>query len=114
MKAFWTYRTTNQEFESQVVEIQKMCNKIKMALQELAVIPIFSKDPFTMTPGEFALYYEETKVFYLGHSIVKEEIVENNSHKLGKVLNGKINPSPQNMKENKLLEKKKLNEKVKD
>ena len=132
MKAFWTYRTTDQEFECEVMETQKICNMLKIALQELAVIPIFNKDPYAMTAEEFALYYEEAKSAYLGHSIAKDihkekcEAVENNNHKFGRVLKDTVkhdNPLPQAIKGNKLvsalnrhklLEKRRLNEGIKE
>eukprot|EP00826_Nyctotherus_ovalis_P025873 TRINITY_DN2008_c0_g1_i1.p1 TRINITY_DN2008_c0_g1~~TRINITY_DN2008_c0_g1_i1.p1 ORF type:complete len:357 (-),score=124.44 TRINITY_DN2008_c0_g1_i1:95-1165(-) len=74
MKAFWTYRTSDKEFEHEVMETQKLCNLLKNELQQLAAISIFSKDPYEMTAEEFAKYYESAEATYLGYSTTKTSL----------------------------------------
>eukprot|EP00826_Nyctotherus_ovalis_P064234 TRINITY_DN9418_c0_g2_i2.p2 TRINITY_DN9418_c0_g2~~TRINITY_DN9418_c0_g2_i2.p2 ORF type:complete len:206 (+),score=51.50 TRINITY_DN9418_c0_g2_i2:700-1317(+) len=61
LKAFWTYRGEDEEFEMRVMESQRLCTLISSVMKELATIPSFDKDPFEMSLEEFNPFYEELK-----------------------------------------------------
>lgn len=61
LKAFWTYRGEDEEFEVRVKESQRLCTLISSVMKELATIPSFGKDPFDMRLEEFNPFYEELK-----------------------------------------------------
>lgn len=64
MKAMWTYRTEDENFDYQIVETRKVCTLIMNSIQKLVPVVIFDKDPFDMTYEEFNDFYENVKLSY--------------------------------------------------
>ena len=65
LKAFWTYKLNDIEFDKEINELNKI-NTIIMNSMISDGWEIFEKDPFEMTKEKFIVYYARLKAKYLG------------------------------------------------
>lgn len=76
----------DERYEEKVTETQSLCRLINNVMQQLAIIPLFEKDPFTMNFEEFNPFYKKIKEEFFTAFIMANKEKEHTSTNLNEVI----------------------------